>query len=70
LTETLPRQSRGGDALGQQRRSWPQRRPVSGALSALTAAASTVTLSGANIPANGSCTITVPVQSATSGSLH
>jgi hypothetical protein len=26
-----------------------------------------VTLSGANIPTNGSCTITVPVQSATAG---
>jgi hypothetical protein len=40
----------------------------SGGGSALTTTATTVTLSHANIPANGSCTITVPVQSATPGS--
>jgi hypothetical protein len=34
---------------------------------ALTSTASTVTLSGANIPAKGSCNITVPVQSTTPG---
>jgi serine protease len=38
-----------------------------GAASALTVMAGTVSLSGANIPANGSCVITIPVQSATPG---
>jgi serine protease len=40
----------------------------SGALSSLTSTATSVTLSDADIPANASCTITVPVQSAVSGS--
>jgi hypothetical protein len=34
----------------------------------LTSTAGTVTLSGVDIPADGSCTVTVPVQSATPGS--
>jgi serine protease len=40
----------------------------SGTGSALTASGGTVTLTGAIIPANGSCAIMVPVQSATAGS--
>jgi len=39
----------------------------SGAGSALTTTAGSVVLSGANIPANGSCVVTVPLQGATSG---
>ena len=40
----------------------------SGAAGTLTSSASTVTMAGANIPANGSCTMTLSVMSATAGS--
>ena len=40
----------------------------SGASGTLTSSASAVTMAGANIPANGSCTMTLSVMSATAGS--
>ncbi|HWJ35773.1 MAG TPA: S8 family peptidase [Steroidobacteraceae bacterium] len=65
FTETLP--SNLSIATSSASTSVAPATTCGGSAATLTKTTSTVTLSAANIPANGSCTITVPVQSATPG---
>ena len=65
LTDTLPSNLTVASSSGST--SVAPATTCGGANAALTKTTTTVSLSGANIPANGSCTLTIPVKSGTSG---
>jgi serine protease len=67
LTETLPANLVMATATSSTASQPAPATTCTGANAALTVGTTTVALTGANIPAQSSCTITVPVQSATPG---